>query len=136
MLVAYFDESGLSGKDDFFSVAAVVGSVEDWEVVDQRWNGALAKHAAPYLHMREFAHRIGAFKGWSEEQRQALMKDCLDAVSARPIAPIATAMDSASERWVDKQGTPIKIGPFFRCFVETLTGIKMLAPHRADAGIW
>src|SRR5438876_3733373 len=84
--------------------------------------------------MRAFAHRIGAFKGWTEDQRRALMKACLDSLSAAPIAPIATAMDSESERWLDKQGRPFKLGPFFRCFAEVLGGIKIIVPHRSDGG--
>jgi hypothetical protein len=116
MLIAYFDESGLSGSDDFFAVSAMIGSVEDWREVDERWRQALAANNAPYLHMREFAHRIDAFRNWSEAQRRALMRACLNAIHSRPIAPIATAMNATSERWVDKHGKETKLGLWFRKF--------------------
>ena len=63
------------------------------------------------------------------------MRDCLDALHSRPIAPVATAMDSMSERWQDNRGREVKIGPLFRCFAETLSGFKLVANKRTDAGI-
>jgi hypothetical protein len=90
MLIAYFDESGHSRQTDFVSMAACVGRYDQWKMLDQQWNAALAKHRAPYLHMREFAHSIGPFKEWTEPQRRGLMADCLAAVTASRLV-LATA---------------------------------------------
>jgi len=67
------------GPADFVSMAACVGRYDQWKTFDQQWNAALAKHNAPYLHMREYAHSIGPFEGWKEPQRRGLMADCLGA---------------------------------------------------------
>src|SRR5262249_1137836 len=118
---AVFDESGLSLHDDYFAIGALVALGEDWVPFEQQWLATLTKHQAAYLHMREFAHRIEAFKGWTEQQRRALLADCLDALCGMTVFAFGTAMSSKDFRFLDPKGKESPIGRLFRCFQETLT---------------
>ncbi len=57
MLTAFFDESGHFSATEFFSLTAFVAKDSDWALFDDRWREALTRSCAPYLHMREFAHK-------------------------------------------------------------------------------
>jgi hypothetical protein len=60
---AYFDESGQEDQPGYFGIAGFVGAVAQWNVLEGRWTKALHDVGVPYLHMREFAHSVGASKG-------------------------------------------------------------------------
>ena len=45
--------------------------------------------------MREFAHRIGAFTGWTEERRRALLGPCVQALNSIPAVAVGAAMSVA-----------------------------------------
>src|SRR5438093_8646639 len=83
-LIGFLDESGHSSATEFFALAAFVAMEADWIAFDRLWHEALRDNQAPYLHMREFAHRIGAFTGWTEERRRALLGSCVQALNSIP----------------------------------------------------
>lgn len=119
------DESGIHGAADFFSMVAYVADHRVWREFDIEWRAALTKHGAPYLHMREFAHFRGAFKGWSEERRQALMHDLLLAITARDLQALGVAL-----RVDDFDRLPVKardgyVGPYLVCFYELIWGLGL-----------
>lgn len=58
---AYFDASR---GDGITVVAGWLGTTLAWESFDVNWKILLAQYDVPYFHMREFAHSVGAFKGW------------------------------------------------------------------------
>jgi hypothetical protein len=91
MLTAYFDESGHS-KDPNLRFCGMGGLIADssaWDALSNIWRAALtdAGISSPF-HMRHFAHRRGEFKGWTEEQRQALFGKLVDAIVT--IDPVPT----------------------------------------------
>src|SRR5437867_3598268 len=95
MQIAMADESGFAGEgrqDPYFSMAAFVADDRDWAELTVRWREALAKHKAPYLHMREFAHRIELFRGWTEDQRRALMADLLRIIAGLELYAVGAVM--------------------------------------------
>ena len=95
MRTVYLDESGRAGHTEFVGIAGVDAEDAEWAAFDSNWNAALSRHGAPYLHMREFAHFGGPFKRWTEEQRRALMRDCLGAMNDLPVVMFAAGMRSA-----------------------------------------
>jgi len=120
-----FDESGLSSRDDYFALAALVSDDHNWAIFSKNWFDVLETHRAPYLHMREFAHRIGVFKGWKEVGRRALMADCLDVLCKTPFLAFATAMSAQDYRLLDRYGKESPVGRLQRCFLETLASINV-----------
>jgi hypothetical protein len=115
------DESGRFESTTYVGMSACFGLAHDWAAFDDRWRKALADNLAPYLHMREFAHRRGPFKGWEEERRRALMAACLDAV-----AQSALALSGVVIRCGDFRRLPSEIqngfkNPYYLCFQDCLS---------------
>jgi hypothetical protein len=107
VLTAYFDESGHIDTPGYFSIGALVAPSAAWGPFSQAWRQALQENDAPYLHMREFAHRRGPYQGWKEEQRRALLAACVSAINeSRAVA-------------VGKSGLQ---DPYLCCFQETVRG--------------
>ena len=83
MLTAYFDESGhwKDPKSRFCGMGGLIADSAAWDRLSDIWRTALTDAGAsgPF-HMRHFAHRRGEFKGWTEEQRQALFGKLVDAI--------------------------------------------------------
>jgi hypothetical protein len=72
MFTAHFDASG--HPDDphvhYLTVAGFLASAEQWIAFERKWKKVLAKYDVPYLHMKEFSHSQGAFKGWDQEPKK------------------------------------------------------------------
>jgi hypothetical protein len=77
MIVSYMDETGHFNDpaSKYVGMAGFAAPAEIWEPFGKLWNLTITRDpfrlTRPF-HMREFAHRRGEFKGWSEEKRQAL----------------------------------------------------------------
>src|SRR5262245_12374060 len=96
-----------------------------WQEFSQRWQNALAKHGAPYLHMREFAHFTGKFKGWSEARRRAMMADCLDALNDLEILMLCVVMRSSDFARLPPAERAGLVDPYLCCFQECLFGTSL-----------
>ena len=127
MLIAYFDESGHSRQTDFVSMAACVGRYDQWKTFDQQWNAALAKHNAPYLHMREYAHSIGPFEGWKEPQRRGLMADCLAATTASRLVFAVACVRVTDFITLEPEIRAEIADPYYACFQELVSAMKLAA---------
>lgn len=68
-LIGFLDESGHSSATKFLALAALVIRDADGVAFNGLWQEALCETQAPYIHMREYAHRVGAFVGWTEDLR-------------------------------------------------------------------
>lgn len=127
MLTGFFDESGHSSATEFFALAAFVAEDADWATFGDRWRQALAQSGASYLHMREFAHRVGAFKGWTEEQRRGLLAGCVDAINSIPAIAVGAATSVADFMALSPQEQTTLQDPFFCCFQEVVRGAAISA---------
>lgn len=126
VLIAYIDESGHSAEARVVSLAAFVASATQWRRFSADWTGALKDHGAPFLHMREFAHRQGNFKGWSEDQRRSLLGALLDVIVANQLIAVGAAIDVNAFRALP---TDIRAGlqdPFLCCAQEVLYGLALV----------
>lgn len=71
MFTSYFDAS-IGKKEGVTIVAGWLSTIAEWEQFDIDWRLLLAQYDAPYFHMKEFAHSMGAFKDWKgKEVRRA-----------------------------------------------------------------
>jgi len=127
MLTGFFDESGHSSGTDFFSLAAFVAKDSDWIAFDDRWRRALNHSSAPYLHMREFAHRVGAFGGWAESRRRTLLGDCVAAINSIRGIAVGAAISVEDFKNLDEQERSTLQDPFFCCFQEVVRGVAINA---------
>jgi hypothetical protein len=62
-MTSYFDVSG-GPSELVVAPAALVASPEAWEEFDRQWNDCLDSFGVTALHMNQFAHSVGEFKGW------------------------------------------------------------------------
>lgn len=125
MRVAFFDETGRASSTEFVGMAACVGLWSHWQEFNSRWTRALVDHGAPYLHMVEFAHFRGPFTGWTEPQRQGLMRACLDSLSDLELyffSAVMKASDFENLPEEDKKGLE---DPYLCLFQECLHGVAL-----------
>jgi hypothetical protein len=77
--------------------------------------------------MREFAHRVGVFQGWTEEQRRALLGRCVKAVNSIPAVAVGAAVSIADFNALDSEARSALRDPFFCCFQEVVRGVALNA---------
>lgn len=126
-LIGFLDESGHSSATEFLALAAFVADDTDWAAFDRLWREALRDTQAPYLHMREFAHGTGAFEGWTEERRRALLGGCVKAIKSIPAAAVGAAMSIADFDALEHEVRSAFRDPFFCCFQEVVRGVAIRA---------
>jgi hypothetical protein len=126
-LIGFLDESGHSSATEFFALAAFVAKDADWATFDRLWRDALRDSGAPYLHMREFAHRVGVFRGWTEDQRRALLARCVNAVNSIPAVAVGAAMSMGDFDALSCKERSLLRDPFFCCFQEVVRGVTLNA---------
>lgn len=123
MYSAYCDESGHSASGGHFALAAYVGHDDEWVRFNERWNAALAEAGAPYLHMREFAHSQGPYRGWTEDRRRLLMSGVVEAITTSTLVAVAAAMNVDAYRTLPTSARESLRDPFFCCFQEVVRGV-------------
>lgn len=126
-MTGFFDESGHSSGTEFFALAAFVAKDADWATFERLWRQALQESRAPYLHMREFAHCVGVFRGWTEQQRRGLLAGCVKAINAIPAIAVAAAMSTADFATLSAEAQSQLQDPFFCCFQEVVRGVALNA---------
>lgn len=134
MLIGFFDESGHSSATEFFALAAFVANDSDWARFDDQWWIALQRHDAPYLHMREFAFRVGPFKDWREDRRRGLLADCVTAIKSIRAIAVGAATSVEDFKTLDAQEQSSLQDPFFCCFQEVVRGAALNA-HLEPEGL-
>lgn len=70
-LTGYFDASG-GAEHSYVIVAGYVSTVARWKRFDREWWKVLRRKEfdVPYFHMKEFAHSVGAFSGWKDDEHR------------------------------------------------------------------
>lgn len=126
-MTGFFDESGHSSGTEFFALAGFVAEDTDWTTFDRLWRLALAQSGAPYLHMRQFAHRVGAFRGWIEDQRRRLLAGCVAAINSIPAIAVGAATSVTDFRALSTEAQSKLRDPFFCCFQEVVRGAAINA---------
>lgn len=89
VLKSYFDGGNQadSGKYELVSLAAMSGTPDVWTPFEEDWNNILVSHHAHHLHTTDAVAREGIYTGWTEEQRDSFLSDCVHVAathSARP----------------------------------------------------
>lgn len=84
MLTLYCDASGKE-QDKLISVAGFISTVDEWLLFEKEWATVLDEFKIKYFHMREFAHSVGQFDGWKndENKRRLLLTRLITVIIAR-----------------------------------------------------
>jgi hypothetical protein len=79
ILKSYFDgaNQGDSRIYDVLSLAAISGTKDEWIPFEKAWEKVTTKHKVLYLHTTDAVARKGIYKGWSESERDAFLRDCV-----------------------------------------------------------
>jgi hypothetical protein len=94
---AYFDASSngqTSGGS--FVVAGWLATGEQWDTFGVAWQKVLDKYGVPYMHMKEFAHSVGAFAdGWKgdESKRRSFIQDLNSVIAFHRTASFVCAVN-------------------------------------------
>jgi hypothetical protein len=77
--IAYFDVSGHPDNTEVLSVAGYLAHKDQWGLFEKRWQKVLKKFGVPSLHMKHFAHSIGEFESWKndEPKRRAFLSELI-----------------------------------------------------------
>ena len=67
MFSFYGDASGKE-ETDLLAVAGFVATAEEWLNFSRQWDLTLKDFGVAHLHMKEFAHSIGQFAGWRDDE--------------------------------------------------------------------
>jgi hypothetical protein len=122
MWLAFGDESGHSASPGFYSMGMWVGPESAWERFDKAWRMVLDAFEILHLHMREYAHSLGPFKGWEELQRRQLMTAVLLVLEKANVFPLVAALSIAEYRRLTQVQQLRLRDPFFTCLQETIRG--------------
>ncbi len=125
---AYFDESGGEELPGYFGVAGFIGSEHQWSLFDRLWKETLETTGAPYLHMREFAHSVGAFTEWKDDKarRERLMSGVVAAVLQCELTAVGSAMRVGDFDALTEQERIRFQSPYFCCLQDVLYGFALM----------
>jgi hypothetical protein len=79
VLKSFFDAGNQANSCQYevLSLAVMSGTHDLWVPFDKDWKRILKKHKADHLHTTYAVSRKGIYKGWTEGQRDAFLKDCV-----------------------------------------------------------
>ena len=125
---AYFDESGAEELPGYFGVAGFAGSEHQWNVFQSLWKETLEETGAPYVHMREFAHSVGAFAGWKKDttRRERLMAGAVAAVLRSDLTAVGSAMRVDDFNALVEEERTRLVSPYYCCLQDVLWGFALM----------
>lgn len=101
---AYFDGSG--GKESpVIVVAGFFAPIGAWLKFERDWEKTLAWHGISELHMKHFAHSLGEYVAWKDDEprRRRLLGDLLRVIKEHVDNSVAVAVLMEDYREIDKQ---------------------------------
>jgi hypothetical protein len=102
MLTAYMDEAGHSEDPalHFVGMAGFVAPSERWQDFADKWRTTLDEYGLrePF-HMKDYAHSVKQFKGWTKEKKKELFGKLLEIIqrtNAKPVGAVVSLEGYAS----------------------------------------
>jgi hypothetical protein len=124
VLTAYFDESG-SKSTSLVTIAGYIADERRWKRFEREWASTLKEYDVQYLHMKEYAHRRGEFKGWPERKRRALMSKLVWIIKSNVKFRVGVVVPCEAYKLIvgllDPNDT--RLSPFWHCFQYCLRGV-------------
>jgi hypothetical protein len=118
-LLSYSDEGG--HEDDpgrnYLGMAGFVAPAGEWEVFTEAWLTVLTNAGLKLpFSMKDFAHRRGEFVGWTEEQRQKLLRALIPLIRATNATPIGAVISVRDYRTLTAAQQEFLREPFYLVF--------------------
>jgi len=134
VLTAYLDESGIHADSRICAIAGFVGALEEWDLLERRWNAALGAQGVQCFHMARFESRIGEFSSWSNSRREDFLGELVEIMKAREIYSVGSGvvvedfrkLPESDRQWMT-HGNPNT--PYFLCFQHCIVE----AAHHGDS---
>jgi len=129
MLIAYMDESGHSDDTDFVGMAGLVAPSVRWETFEREWGHTPKEAGISSFHMREFAHSVGEFRKWKENEpkRKELLAKLMAVVSRTNAVAIGAIVSRADFRTLKPDRQLKFLDPYYACFQTCAWGAARLA---------
>jgi hypothetical protein len=95
-LKAYFDDS----ERNVITFSGYLGTADQWEDFELRWDRLLKLHSIPYFHMKEFAPSVGAFSSWKDDEnrRRELVQDICAMIDGLGVRSVSASLDCSTIR--------------------------------------
>jgi hypothetical protein len=131
MAEAYVDESGHQAQPGYYGVAGFIGSAYQWGRFTTKWTKTLSEAGVPYLHMREFAHSVDGFRGWSgDPRREQLMAGVVQAITHGRLTAVGSALRTADfNALAEGERTRLGGSPYYGCLQDVLYGFALTAQN-------
>jgi hypothetical protein len=76
IFTAYFDESGTHDSASNIVVGGYIATAKRWKLFRRDWLKILAREKVKVLHRTDLESGHGEFKGWTDERRLSVIRDC------------------------------------------------------------
>jgi hypothetical protein len=111
MLTVCFDGSGKeNSKHKIVTVAGFASFAAVWSEFERQWQERLSKDGLLYFHAADFAHSLGQFESWKEDEsrRRALLVDLFNIIQVHGLRKFGCILhlDSFSEVKKNRAGQP------------------------------
>jgi hypothetical protein len=124
---AIFDGSGSPSDTVALVVAGFVATTEQWLELEKNWKDCLEDFGVSALHMKDFAHHRGDFKGWKgeEQRRRRFLARLINIISTRVRQSFGSAVIMDDYRTVDaKYQLSEHSRPYSIAGCSCLTGVR------------
>ncbi|MCA9469307.1 MAG: DUF3800 domain-containing protein [Nitrospira sp.] len=95
-LTAYFDESGIHENASHCIVAGFVGSEQEWNKFEARWqtaSGGVVFHGNEFFSRKPDGERTKTYKGWSDLKAEAYLTGLVKAITSTRLTPVGAVVD-------------------------------------------
>lgn len=94
ILTAYFDESGTHAGSPVTVVGAVMANALQWRRFEQEFRRLKRSHGFEIFHTKKFRKGTGDFKGWSREQKLALLAGLSEITRTKVMEGVVMTIDN------------------------------------------
>ena len=105
----YLDESGTHDGSEVTIMGGLVARADQWKRFQKGFDKAKMKHSFRVFHTKKFKKKTGDFKGWTNDQCLALIRDLAPLTAVGLTDGVAISLDNATfERYYKGDGKPNK----------------------------
>jgi hypothetical protein len=91
----YFDDSGTHSHSPIAVAACYIAPAPQWRKFVRAWNNVLKREGFGVFHMTEFNARQGAFRGWDDDKRNAVIQKLIRIIRQYTTQGFAVALPKA-----------------------------------------
>ncbi len=96
-LTAYFDESGIHKDASHCIVAGFVGSDQEWNKFETRWqkaSGGVVFHGNEFFGRKPGGERKKTYKGWSDQKAKDYLTGLVESITSSRLTPVGAVVEA------------------------------------------